>query len=68
MNQTEPAPNHASDHSSDLPDGFIYAGAVGVMGLVALFLAAHAGHGMAYSAGLAFFAGTPPGLSALGST
>ena len=56
MNQNPPAHNQTSDHSSDMPDGFIYAGAVGVMGLVALFLAARAGHGMAYSAGLAFFA------------
>ena len=44
MNQTQPAHNQTSDHSSDLPDGSIYAGA------------ARAGHGMAYSAGLAFFA------------
>ena len=56
MNQTEPAPNQASDHSSNLPDSFIYAGAVGVMGLIALFLAARAGHGAAYSGGLTFFA------------
>ena len=53
MNQTQPA---ESDHRSDLPDSFIYAGAVGVMGLVALFLAARAGHGAAYSGGLTFFA------------
>ena len=53
MNQTQPA---ESDHRSDLPDSFIYAGAVGVMGVVALFLASRAGHGAAYSGGLTFFA------------
>ena len=53
MNQTPPA---GSDHKSDLPDNFIYAGAVGIMGVVALFLAARAGHGAAYSGGLTFFA------------
>jgi hypothetical protein len=53
MNETQSA---GSDHKPELPDSFIYAGAVGVMGVVALFLAAHAGHGMAYSAGLTFFA------------
>ncbi|HKF62993.1 MAG TPA: hypothetical protein VKB42_16630 [Dongiaceae bacterium] len=53
MNQTQPA---GSDHKSGLPDNFIYAGAVGVMGVVALFLAARAGHGAAYSGGLTFFA------------
>jgi hypothetical protein len=53
MNQTPPA---GPDHKSDLPDNYLYAGAVGIMGLIALFLAARAGHGMAYSGGLAFFA------------
>jgi hypothetical protein len=53
MNQTQSA---GSDHKSELPDSFIYAGAVGVMGVVALFLAARAGHGAAYSGGLTFFA------------
>ena len=55
MNQNPPAHNQTSGHSSDLPDGIIYAGAVGVMGLVGLFVAARAGHGMAYSGGLVFF-------------
>jgi hypothetical protein len=52
MNQTPPA---GPDHKSGLPDNYMYAGAVGIMGLIALFLAARAGHGMAYSGGLAFF-------------
>ena len=55
-NPVTPTPPAGSDHKSDLPDNFIYAGAVGVMGIIALFLASRAGHGMAYSGGLTFFA------------
>ncbi len=38
-----------------LPGSFVGSGAVGVMGLVALFIAARAGHGIAYDGGLGFF-------------
>lgn len=55
-NPVTQTPPTGSDHKSDLPDNFIYAGAVGIMGLIGLFLASRAGHGMAYSGGLTFFA------------
>jgi hypothetical protein len=57
MNQTPASqPSGAgSDHKSELPDSFIYAGAVGLMGIVGLAVAARAGHGMPYSGGLTFF-------------
>jgi hypothetical protein len=38
------------------PGSFVWSGAVAIMGLVALFIAAHAGHGIAYYGGLTFFA------------
>ena len=52
--QQNPSP---SSHSGDsLAGSFVWSGAVGIMGLVALFVAARAGHGIAYDGGLAFFA------------
>ena len=53
MSHIEPA--GSGNHNSDLPDSFLYGGAVGIMGIVGLIVAARAGHGMAYSGGLAFF-------------
>jgi hypothetical protein len=44
-------------HSSDERTGnYVLSGAVAVMGLVGLFVAARAGHGMTYYGGLTFFA------------
>jgi hypothetical protein len=47
---------HIDDHDrAALPGTVVWSGAVAIMGLVALFIAAHAGHGVAYYGGLAFF-------------
>jgi hypothetical protein len=46
---------HSSDHAQDLPGNFAYAGFAALMGLVGLFVAAHAGHGAPYYGGLVFF-------------
>jgi hypothetical protein len=44
-------------HSSNERTGnYVLSGAVAAMGLVGLFVAARAGHGMTYYGGLAFFA------------
>jgi hypothetical protein len=47
---------HMEPHDrAALPGSFVWSGAVAIMGLVALFIAAHAGHGVAYYGGLTFF-------------
>jgi len=50
------ASNAPTSHGSILPGSFVWSGAVGIMGLVGLFVAARAGHGIAYDGGLVFFA------------
>ena len=45
----------SSDHAQELPGNFLYAGFAALMGLVGLFVAAHAGHGAPYYGGLVFF-------------
>jgi hypothetical protein len=44
-----------SQHQGTLPGSFVWCGAVGLMGIVGLFVAARAGHGMPYYGGLTFF-------------
>jgi hypothetical protein len=49
--------DHSHSHSeNDLAGNYVLSGAVAVMGLVGLFVAARAGHGMTYYGGLTFFA------------
>jgi len=48
--------NPLSSHGDSMPGSFVWSGAVGIMGLVGLFVAARAGHGIAYDGGLVFFA------------
>jgi len=48
-----------TDHShsdNELTGNYVLSGVVGIMGLVGLFVAARAGHGMTYYGGLTFFA------------
>ena len=45
----------SSDHDSPLSNSAVLCGVVAIMGVVALFVAARAGHGAAYYGGLTFF-------------
>ncbi len=53
MSHNSPLEPH---HQGTLPGSFVWCGTVGLMGIVGLFVAARAGHGMAYYGGLTFFA------------
>jgi hypothetical protein len=44
-----------SEYQAELTGTYIWGGVVTLMGVVGLFVAARAGHGMAYYGGLAFF-------------
>ena len=47
-----------TDHSpadSDATGNYVHSGAIALMGLVGLFVAARAGHGLTYYGGLTFF-------------